>query len=932
VCNLSIKIFPNKSKFHFFNPEIESKFANKSTSQEMDNYSYVGNGDVNAINEVYEQYKANPENVDATWKEFFQGFEFALEQYDGGEIPANVEKEFKVYKLIDGYRTRGHLFTKTNPVRTRRAYTDTISVEYYGLQESDLDTVFHAGKTLGIGSTTLREIIAFLEQTYCKSIGVEYVYNRKPEQLDWIVKRVEKNRNTPDYSKDQKLRIYGKLNDAVEFESFLHKKFVGQKRFSLEGGEALIPALYALMENGSDLGVKELIIGMAHRGRLNVLANIFKKPLERIFTEFAGLDYDDELFDGDVKYHLGSTRLVKTNKGKELKLTLAPNPSHLEAVGPVVEGITRAKIDNELESSDEALPIVIHGDASISGQGVVYEVVQMAQLNGYKTGGTIHIVINNQVGFTTNYIDGRSSTYCTDVGKVSLSPVFHVNGDDVESVVHVMEIAMDFRQRYKKDVFIDLLGYRKFGHNEGDEPRFTQPLLYKAIAKHKNPKDIYAAKLIQEGILSASYAKESKEAFEKELNKGLEVAKSEEHADIQDFMKETWKELSVPVIGDVLKPVETAISEDQVKSLGVALNDLPKDKKFFRKIQKLFDARKEMLNTDRLDWAMGELLAYASLLTEGHDVRISGQDVERGTFSHRHATVMVEDSEEKYVPLRHLAGEQGSFSIYNSFLSEYAVLGFDYGYASASPNSLVIWEAQFGDFANGAQIIFDQFLSAAEDKWKTMNGMVILLPHGYEGQGAEHSSARMERFLQLAAEDNFVVANCTSPANYFHLLRRQLKRDFRKPLVVFTPKSLLRHPQCVSKVSDFSNGTFEEIIDDTINASNVKRVVFLNGKIYYDLIAKREELKRDDVAIIRLEQLYPLNMEKIEAIVEKYKGAELFWVQEEPENMGAWGYILRKMRKFNLDVISRRSSGSPASGSSKAFEYRQNKIIDQVFK
>ena len=897
----------------------------------MDDYSYVGNGDVNAINAVYDQYRANPESVDATWKEFFQGFEFALKQYDDGEIPENVDKEFKVFQLIEGYRTRGHLFTQTNPVRTRRAYTDTISIAYYGLEEKDLESVFHAGNNIGVGPAKLKDIIAFLEQTYCNSIGVEYVYNRKPDQLDWIVSRVEQNKNTPSYNSEQKLRMFTKLSQAVEFEAFVHKKFVGQKRFSLEGGESLIPALDALIEKGSELGVKEMIIGMSHRGRLNVLASIFKKPTSDIFNEFAGKGYDVDGFDGDVKYHLGSTRLVKANTGLPMKLTLAPNPSHLESVGPVVEGITRAKIDNELESFDEALPIVIHGDASVSGQGVVYEVVQMAQLAGYKTGGTIHIVVNNQIGFTTNYTDGRSSTYSTDIGKTTLSPVFHVNGDDVEAVVHVMEIAMEFRQRYHKDVFIDLLGYRKYGHNEGDEPRFTQPLLYKAIAKHPNPKDIYAEKLKSQGILTTEQYEEIKQVSVTYLNEGLEVSKEDVHANIQDFMHETWDGFKMGTKEQILEFVDTCISAKQVYELSEKMNSLPADKKIFRKIQKLFQARVDMLKEDKLDWAMGELLAYASLLTEGHDVRLSGQDVERGTFSHRHSVVTVEDSEERYIPLNHLAKKQGEFTVYNSFLSEYAVLGFDYGYAMASPESLVIWEAQFGDFANGAQIIFDQYLAAAEDKWKTMNGMVILLPHGYEGQGAEHSSGRMERFLQLAAEGNFVVANCTTPANYFHLLRRQIVRPFRKPLVVFTPKSLLRHPSCLSTVDDFATGCFQDIIEDTVNPKKVKRVAFLNGKLYYELLEKREELGREDVALVRIEQLYPLNKAKIDAIIKSYNGAEVVWVQEEPENMGAWSYILRDLYQYTPRFIGRRSSGSPASGSSQVSARRQQRIIDQVF-
>ena len=897
----------------------------------MDKFSYVGNGDVGAVSAVYEQYQTNPDSVDATWKEFFQGFEFALEQYEGGASAQSVEKEFKVFQLIEGYRTRGHLFTKTNPVRTRRSYTDTISAEYYGFSKQDMDTVFHAGNKLGLGAVKLKEIVAFLEDTYCRSIGVEYVYNRKPDQLEWIINRIEKNRNTPSYNTEQKLRMFRKLSEAVEFEAFVHKKFVGQKRFSLEGGESLIPAIDALVEKGSELGVKEMIIGMAHRGRLNMLANVFKKPAESIFTEFEGKGYESDDFDGDVKYHLGSTHSITTNKGKDMHLTLSPNPSHLEAVGPVVEGITRAKIDNDLAGADEALPVIIHGDASVSGQGVVYEVVQMAQLNGYKTGGTIHIVVNNQVGFTTNYIDGRSSTYSTDIGKVTLSPVFHVNGDDVEAVVHVMEIAMEFRQRYKKDVFIDLLGYRKYGHNEGDEPRFTQPLLYKAIANHLNPKEIYAKKLIAEGLITTDEVAKIRQSSEDYLSLGFDKAKNAEHAHITDFMHEYWENYPAGSKAALLNPVDTTVPVNEIVELATKITALPSDKKIFRKIQKLFQARLKMLDDDKLDWAMGELLAYASLLAKGHNVRLSGQDVERGTFSHRHSVVTEEDSENKYIPLNNIQEKQGEFTVFNSFLSEYAVLGFDYGYAMASPNTLTLWEAQFGDFANGAQIIFDQFLSAAEDKWKTMNGLVILLPHGYEGQGAEHSSARMERFLQLAAEGNFVVANVTTPANYFHLLRRQIVREFRKPLVVFTPKSLLRHPLCVSTKEEFSSGGFQDIIDDTIDAKNVKRVVFLNGKIYYELLQKREELGRDDVAFVRLEQLYPLNFDKIDSILKRYDGAELVWAQEEPENMGAWSYILRKMYTYQPRVIARKPSGSPASGSSQVAAERQKRIIDQVF-
>lgn len=896
----------------------------------MDKFSYLSNGDVNTYEELFQQYKKDPESVEFGWRKFFEGFEFSKSNYDS-EIPENYEKEFKVKELIEGYRTRGHLFTKTNPVRTRRQYTDTISIDYNGLNEADLDETFQAGKELGLGVAKLRDIIEFLEQTYCQSIGVEYIYNRKPERFKWFVKRVEHNRNTPNFTEVQKKRILDKLNRAVVFESFLHKKFVGQKRFSLEGGESIIPALDALIEYGAESGAEEFVVGMAHRGRLNVLANIFGKPYLDIFSEFQSKEYEDDYFDGDVKYHLGISADIETIGGNNVKLTMSPNPSHLEAVDPVVEGITRAKIDNYLHDSKKVIPVLIHGDAAIAGQGVVYEVIQMAQLKGYSAGGTIHIVINNQIGFTTNYIDGRSSTYCTDIGKVTLSPVFHVNGDDPEALIHTIKLAIEYRQKYKSDVFIDLLCYRKYGHNEGDEPRFTQPKLYKAIAKHSNPRDIYLKKLQEEGVVSANDLKEMEQSFNDHLQEELEGAKGVQWSVVKDFLADTWEGLARVERGRMFEPVKTAITKKKFEQLGAKLNSLPSDKNFFKKIVKLFEDRDKMIKEDRLDWAMGELMAYASLLDEGFDVRISGQDVERGTFSHRHAVVTIPDSEEKHIPLKHIAEKQGEFNIFNSLLSEYGVLGFDYGYALASPNALVLWEAQFGDFNNGAQIIMDQFLSAAEDKWKSMNGLVMLLPHGFEGQGAEHSSGRMERFLQLCAEENLQVANCTSPANFFHVLRRQLKRNFRKPLVVFTPKSLLRHPKCVSTIEDFTKGQFEDIIDEVeLQGKKMRKVVMLSGKLYYDVLAEREAKGVKDVALVRVEQLYPLNIEKIDQLVAQYKGAELIWAQEEPENMGAWTFMLNKLRHLDLRLISRLPSGSPASGSTEVFKRRQSALIERI--
>lgn len=897
----------------------------------MDKHSYLSNADGAVIDDYYQRYINDPESVSEGWRKFFEGFEFARKNYDT-DIPENFHKEFKVLGLINGYRSRGHLFTKTNPVRARRTYRPTLDIENYSLGQADLETVFQAGNEIGIGPAKLKDIIDHLEQTYCDSIGVEYMYIRKPEEIAWIREKIEL-KNRPKFSAKDKKHILHKLNQAVVFERFLHTKFVGQKRFSLEGNEALIPALDAVVEKGADIGIKEFIIGMAHRGRLNVLANIFNKTYEKIFSEFEGKEYEDNLFDGDVKYHLGYSCDVKTDNGHDVHMTLAPNPSHLEAVTPVVEGITRSKLDTYLKDEKKIVPIIIHGDAAIAGQGVVYEVIQMAQLDGYKVGGTLHIVVNNQIGFTTNYIDGRSSTYCTDVAKVTLSPVLHVNGDDVEAVIQAIEFAIEYRQTFHKDVFIDILGYRKYGHNEGDEPKFTQPLLYKAISKHKNPRDIYLDKLIKEGIVSKEKAAEQDASFNQLLQERLDDAKQIERATVSLFLNRTWKGIEVSNETSFLTSPNTAYDKKKLLGLADKINHLPKEKKFISKLVRLFDARKQMVKDDKLDWAMGELLAYASLLEEKHSVRFTGQDVERGTFSHRHAVVKVEDSEEEYIPLNNMSKDQATLHIYNSLLSEYAVLGYEYGYAMASPNALTIWEAQFGDFNNGAQIIIDQFLSAAEEKWKTQNGLVMLLPHGYEGQGAEHSSGRMERFLQLCAEDNMAVANCSTPANFFHILRRQLKWDFRKPLVVFTPKSLLRHPKCISTIDELAKGKFQEVIDDTTaKAKEIDTLVLCTGKFYYDLLNKKEEISADNIALVRIEQLYPLPFNQIEEIVKKYnKAKKIIWAQEEPENMGAWSHMLRHLRHLDLKVVSLAESGAPATGSSKAHIVRHTAIIEKLF-
>mgnify|MGYP001593559381 FL=1 len=904
----------------------------------MDKYSFLNAAHTAHFAQLYDQYLINPDSVEPSWRAFFQGFDFGIEngeQHTNDTIPESVLKEFRVVKLIDGYRGSGHLFTRTNPVRERRKYKPTLAIENFGLTHEDLDTVFSAGEIIGVGPAKLADIIVHLERIYCESIGLEYMFIRHPQRVNWIQKWINKNGNHPSFDDNEKKHILKKLNEAVAFESFLHTKYVGQKRFSLEGGESLIPALDALIEGAAKDGAEEFVVGMAHRGRLNTLTNIFGKPAQDIFSEFDGKDYEEEVFDGDVKYHLGWTSKRRTDAGYQINMNIAPNPSHLEAVNAVVEGIARAKQDKNYKGdSRKVMPILIHGDAAIAGQGVVYEVVQMAQLDGYKTGGTIHIVVNNQIGFTTNYLDGRSSTYCTDVAKVTLSPVLHINADDVEAVVHAMHFALAYRNRFSRDVFIDLLGYRKYGHNEGDEPRFTQPKLYKAIAKQQNPRDIYAAKLMSKGVITQDVLDQMEADYKQTLEKKLEDARQASNTVITPFMQDEWTGYQRAKQDVMLKPVDTTIELKKLDAIAATLTELPLNKKFLRKTERLVKDRKAMyFERNQLDWAMGELLAYGSLLSEGHDVRISGQDVERGTFSHRHAVMKVEDSEEEVVLLNSLDKSQGRFNIFNSSLSEYGVMGYDYGFAMASPNALTIWEAQFGDFSNGAQIMIDQYLSSAEDKWKMQNGLVLFLPHGYEGQGAEHSSARMERYLQLCAKDNMFVADVTTPANLFHMLRRQLKSTYRKPLVVFTPKSLLRHPTAVSSKESLATGQFMPLIDDdTVKSKEVKTLVLCTGKFYYDLLDARETKQRTDVALVRLEQLFPLPKDEIAAIIKKYANAEVVWAQEEPRNMGAYGHLLLHLPQArDFRVASRRFYGAPAAGSSTRSKRRHQEIIEYVF-
>ena len=908
----------------------------------MDKFSFLNSAHTSFFAEMYDQYLESPDSLEPSWKAFFQGFDFGLENANitveekKFEVPENISKEFKVVNLIDAYRQRGHLFTITNPVRQRRKYSPTLDIENFGLTKTDLDLVFSAGEVVGIGPDKLSNIIDHLQKIYCESIGLEYMYIRDPEKVKWIQNFININGNQPNFSKDEKLSILDSLNKAYTFENFLQKKYVGQKRFSLEGGESLIPAIDFLINSAAEKGIEEFVMGMSHRGRLNTLVNIFGKSSRDIFGEFEGKDYEEDIFDGDVKYHLGWTSERISTSGKKINMNLAPNPSHLESVDPIVQGIARAKLENDFDNNtNKVLPIIVHGDAAIAGQGVVYEVIQMSRLKGYSTGGTIHLIVNNQVGFTTNYLDARSSTYCSDVGKVTLSPVLHVNSDDVEAVIHAVTFALEYRNKFNRDVFIDLLGYRKYGHNEGDEPRFTQPKLYKYISGHPNPRDIYASKLKNQGIINDDHVSKIELEYFSKLEAELTDSKKKQKTNITPFMQEVWEGFTRVDEKKMLEDYKTSSVKKDILNVARSIISLP-NKPFLRKIIKLFDSREKLIfENGKVDWAMAELLAYGTLLNEGFNVRISGQDVERGTFSHRHAVLKSEDSEEEYLPLNNVDSiNKGLFRIYNSPLSEYGVLGFDYGYALASPNCLTIWEAQFGDFSNGAQIIIDQYISSAEDKWKLQNGIVLYLPHGYEGQGAEHSSARMERYLQLCAKDNMYAANCTTPSNLFHLLRRQMLTKFRKPLILFTPKSLLRHPKVISDIDDLSSSKFIPVITDSeIDPDKVVSLVFCSGKFYFDLIDYREKNKIINVAIVRIEQLFPLPVKLIISEIKKFSNAtDIVWAQEEPRNMGAWNHIqtYHPIAK-NMRPATRRFYGSTASGSFTRFERRHNQVIQYVF-
>ena len=915
----------------------------------MKDFQYITNAHPAYIENLYNEYVKNPENVDAEMRKFFDGFDFALSSgvATNGHQPANGVssapvsdidwmKEIRAYRMILGYRNKGHLLAKTNPIRKRKDRGANIELEFYGFAESDLDSVCNAGNLIGLGPTTLRNIQAYLEKCYASHVGMEFKYISDQKKVDFLTSAMEREFHQP-LPLQKRKRILEKVNQGVMFEKFLHTKYIGQKRFSLEGGETTIAALDAIINMAAEQGVQEVVIGMAHRGRLNVLANIMGKTYEQIFSEFEGTaKLDQTMGSGDVKYHMGYGSELTTPSGKEIHLKLMPNPSHLEAVDPVVVGFSRAKADVLYQSDyDKILPILIHGDASVAGQGVVYEVLQMSLLKGYSTGGTIHFVINNQIGFTTDFDDARSSDYCTSLASMVQAPVLHVNGDDAEAVVKCVEMATRYRQEFNCDVFIDMVCYRKHGHNEGDDPKFTQPYLYALIDRHPNPREVYTNYLLENGEEDArELAKEMEKKFWTDLQERLDEVKQHPLPYHYQAPELAWKSLRKASPDDFNNSPVTAVSNGDFEKIFNSIMKWPEDFKPLKKVEKIIQEKIKLYNDEKkIDWATGELMAYGSLLLDGKDVRMSGQDVRRGTFSHRHAVLQDEVTNKSYSRLRGIPGATGHFRIYNSLLSEYGVLGFEYGYAMANPNALVLWEAQFGDFCNGAQTMIDQFIAAGEQKWNRMNGVTMLLPHGYEGQGPEHSSARMERFLQMCGELNMVVTNITTAANFFHALRRQLAWPFRKPLINFSPKANLRLPASYSLLSDFTTGGFKELIDDSFveDAGAVKKVLLCSGKMYFDLADRQTKDNRKDVAVVRLEQIYPLPQQQLDMLYKKYSKAIWYWVQEEPQNMGAASFLRMNLQTINFYIISRTASAATATGYAKVHAKEQAEIVETAF-
>jgi 2-oxoglutarate dehydrogenase E1 component len=951
------------------------------------NLSFLTGVNGEYIAHLYAQYLRQPHQVDTSWQQFFAGLQDSelsvLRELHGASwtppenrtekngftppvmtapssasAPSPVSGDARqasrdsigALMLIRAFRARGHLEADLDPLKLKEKKSHPeLDPSHYGFSPDDYDRPIYIGGVLGMETGTMREILSALRTIYCGTIGVEFLHLTDPEEKSWIQQRIEEPRNKTDFTREGKIAIYQRLVAAESLEKFLHTKYVGTKRFGLDGGEAMIPCIEQIMKRGSQMGLKEVVVGMAHRGRLNILTNVMGKPFTALFAEFQGVPSvpDDVQGSGDVKYHMGTSG-DREFDGQTIHLSLTANPSHLEFVNPVVVGKVRAKqAQREDQDRISVMPILIHGDAAFAGQGVVAETLMMSELPGYRVGGTMHIIVNNQIGFTTTPKYSRSGPYCTDMAKMLAAPIFHVNGDDPESVVHVARIATEFRQKFKKDVVIDMFCYRRNGHNEGDEPAFTQPLMYKRIKDQETTCSQYGKKLIAENVMTEAEVKSTVDDFMAFLENAFEATKSY-RPNKADYLEGAWTGFKTAPDDD--RRGVTSVKEADLRAVGKVLTDIPAGFSINPKIERLIEAKKKMFETgEGFDWGTGEALAFGTLLQQGFGVRLSGQDVGRGTFSHRHAIMYDQLNENKHIALKALAQKDKGmhFEVHDSPLSELAVMGFEYGFTLADPKTLVCWEGQFGDFVNGAQVMIDQFISSGETKWLRMSGLVLLLPHGYEGQGPEHSSARPERFLQLCAEDNWQVANCTTPANYFHILRRQMCRDFRKPLVIMTPKSLLRHKLAVSDLADFAEGTsFHRILWDTDRdtlapGKNIKRVVLCTGKVYYDLLQARRDRNLKDVMIVRVEQLYPFPALSLAQELKEYPNAEIVWCQEEPQNMGYWTFVEPRIEKVLTDIkhkssrakyIGRVEAASPATGYLKRHNEEQAKLVDEALK